>query len=343
MKKIVYYGPGQLVVEDGNKEEPSYGMVRVKVKYASICGSDLTAYKLLSDRFAPPLVLGHEFSGIIDSLGENVVNFNIGEPITAYPILYCGKCWFCERGLIHLCINKRNIGTTVGLGRCDGAFSEYINLPEHLLIRLGEGMNLWEGALIEPLAVAIRSARNGNFQPGETTAIIGTGPIGLLVLLSLKVLGSGKIICSDTIDNRLDLSKKLGADIVVNPLKEDVIKVVKDATNGRGADRTIVCNSSAKTFNPSLYLTRSGGSLVLVGVIHECINLNPMDFFARDINIYGSYMHTNEMYEAIELVASRKINLKDIVSSTFPLEETKKAFDILSDPNNEDIKILLKM
>ncbi len=342
MRALVYQGPGKLEMETRNKPAPGPGQVRVKIDSASICGSDLGAYKSLSDRFAPPLVLGHEFSGTIDAVGAGVTRVTVGQTVTANPILYCGECWYCKNGMINLCSHRTSVGTSVGVGKCDGAFTEYLYLPDFSIIPLIDGVSMRDGALMEPLAVGIHAAKLGGFQKGETTAVIGTGPIGLLTIMCLKALGAGKIICTDINDKRLSLAKDLGADVIINSANEDAVERVKAESDGRGADRVIICTGAASTFNPSIYMTRSGGSVIVVGLIRNQVDLNPMDFFARGINIYGSYMYTNEMFEAMEMVASGKIVLDKLVTSTYALQDAQKAFDILVSAENEEIKVIIK-
>src|SRR5450830_1017443 len=199
MKSLVYYGPQDLRLEERPIPSPKKGEVLVKIHAVSVCGSDLGAYRLpeVSDRWAPPLVLGHEFSGEIAALGEGVENFKLGQAVTANPILYCGECYYCKRGLINLCTHRQSLGTSIGGAAQDGAMQEYMTIRASALIPLMEGVSYVQGSLLEPLAVSLVAARNGDFGDGERVAIIGAGPIGLMILNFLKSSGNKEVYISD--------------------------------------------------------------------------------------------------------------------------------------------------
>ena len=341
MKALVYHGPGKLEVEQWETPEPKEGEVRLKLQYSAICGSDLGAYKHASDRFKPPLILGHEASGIVDKVGPGATKLKVGQAVCCNPPIYCGKCWYCKHGHYNICPNRLSLGNSVGIDTCHGTFAQYICLPEYTLVPLPEGFPLVYGSMMEPLAVGYHAAKNGSFTPGETTAVIGTGPIGLLTILSLRALGAGKIICSDTSLARLELAKELGADIAVDASKEDIVTVAKQATEGLGADRTIICAGVGSSFHQAIQTTRSCGDVVLVGMIQETLEFCPMDIFGRDINIISSYTFTDEIYNAVEAVSQGKIHLEQLISSIYSLDHGKDAFDALATVGNQELKVIL--
>ncbi|MCD8077594.1 MAG: alcohol dehydrogenase catalytic domain-containing protein [Lachnospiraceae bacterium] len=341
MKTLVYHGPGKLEIEEWDLPEPKAGEVRLKLQYAAICGSDLGAYKNASDRFRPPLILGHEASGIVDQLGEGVKELRVGQHVCCNPPIYCGTCWYCTHGHYNICPNRLSLGNSVGVAACNGTFAEYICLPEYTLVPLPDTVSLLHGSLMEPLAVGYHAAQNGSFTPGETTAVIGTGPIGLLTILSLRALGAGKIVCSDTSVARLDMARQLGADITVDAREDDLAQVVKEATDGLGADRTIICTDAVPAFQQAIRATRNCGDVVLVGMIQKKVDFCPMDIFGRDINIISSYTFTDEIFEAVDAVAGGKIQLDPLISSIYSLEHGKDAFDALATPGNPELKVSL--
>lgn len=341
MKVLVYHGPGRLEVEQWELPHPGPGEVRVKIQYCAVCGSDLGAYKNASDRFRPPLILGHEFSGIVDELGEGVDTLRLGQHVCGNPPIYCGKCWYCRHGHYNICPNRLSLGNSVGVDKCNGTFAEYIVLPAFTLVPLPDNVNLLHGSLMEPLAVGYHAAQNGNFQKGETVTVIGAGPIGLMTILSLRALGAGKILCSDLSEARLQLAAQLGAHVPVNIKEQDLLEVVRRETDGLGSDRTIICTDAPSSFYQAIEATRSCGDVVLVGMIQSKIEFCPMDIFGRDINIISSYTFTDEILEAVEMVSQGKIPLEPMISSIYSLDHGKAAFDALAAPGNKEVKVVV--
>lgn len=343
MKAVVFYGPGDMRYEDVPKPVPKEGEVLIKVKYASICGSDIEEYKIGSDRARPPLIFGHEFSGEVVEVGPGVSKERIGQRVSVNPILYCGKCYYCKKGLINLCNNRRSVGRTLGIERkrCDGGFAEYVCVPEFSLVPLKEGVTYEEGALLEPLAVCYCAAKEGNFEKGENVLVIGTGPIGLMIIQYLKILGAGKIAATDVVDFRLDAAKKCGADYTINVKNESLEKAL-ELTDNVGFDRVIVTAGAPSVINDSIKLVRNGGGIVLVSLIRENVEINPTDIVGRKLSIYGSYMFTNEMNEVMDFIVEKKLDVNNIISSVHPLSETPELFKMLASGNNREIKVLLK-
>lgn len=341
MKALVYHGPGKLVLEEWATPEPKEGEVRLKLQYTAICGSDLGAYKTASDRFKPPLILGHEASGIVEKVGPGVTSLRVGQHVCCNPPIYCGTCWYCTHGHYNICPNRLSLGNSVGVDTCHGTFAEYICLPAFTLVPLPENVSLLHGSMMEPLAVGYHAAKNGAFTPGETTAVIGTGPIGLMTILSLRALGAGKIICSDTSAARLALAKQLGADITVDASRENLTDAVKAATGGLGADRTIICAGVPSSFHQAIQTTRSCGDVILVGMIQSQLDFCPMDIFGRDINIISSYTFTDEIYDAVRSVSQGAIQLDPLISSIYSLSNGQTAFDALAAPGNQELKVIV--
>jgi L-iditol 2-dehydrogenase len=342
MKSLVYYGPQDLRLEERPIPIPKKGEVLVKVRAVSVCGSDLGAYRLpeVSDRWAPPLVLGHEFSGEIAALGEGVENLQVGQAVTANPILYCGECYYCQHGMINLCTNRHSLGTSIDGVAQDGAMQEYMTMRASAIIPLLEGVSFIQGALLEPLAVSLVAARNVNFGNGEKVAIIGAGPIGLMILSFLKSSGNKKVYISDLLPTRLQKAIHLGADEIISG-RDDVVKTVKDLTDGIGVDRVIIAAGAPGVMEDAIKMVRSGGRIVLVALIHHKAEMDLLPVVARQISILGSYMFTNEMYDVMQMIADKQLNVDELVSSTYPLKKGKEIFDILCGPTCDKVKIIL--
>lgn len=342
MKSLVYYGPKDLRLDERPIPSPKKGEVLIKVRAVSVCGSDLGAYRLpeVSDRWAPPIVLGHEFSGEITALGEGVENFKVGQAVTANPILYCGECFYCKRGMINLCTHRHSLGTSIGGEAQDGAMQEYMTIRASALIPLMKGVNYVQGALLEPLAVSLVAARNGDFGDGERVAIIGAGPIGLMILSFLKAAGNKEVYISDLLPSRLQKAIQLGADKAISG-RDDVVKVISDLTDGIGVDRVIIAAGAPGVMEDALKMVRSGGRVVLVALIHHTAEIDLMPIVARQISILGSYMFTNEMQDVMQMIADKKLNVDELVTSTHPLKDGKKVFDVLCGPTCNKVKVIL--
>lgn len=342
MKALVYQGPGKLTVEEREIPVPQKGEVQIKIHTVSICGSDLGAYRHASDRFRPPLVLGHEFSGDITALGEGANQYKIGQKVTVNPMVLCRDCFFCKRGEGNLCGNRRSLGTAIGGTQTDGAMREYVTVPEWMVVPVEETVSYEAAALLEPCGVTLACAKKGHTEDEQYVAVLGAGPIGLLIVKFLKALGVPKVIVSDIIEKRLEKAKECGADYVINSKKEDAVQAVKALTDGYGADRVI--NAAGEfLINQSFEMVRNGGTSVLVALTHAKVEIDPMEIVGRGITFAGSYMFTSEMNEAAQMLAEKKLVVEDLITSAYKLEDGKQAFDVLCTPDNDEIKVQITM
>ena len=342
MKALVLVDKATVTVEERAVPRPGQGEVQIRIQNVSLCGSDLEAFRHPSDRFKPPIVLGHEFSGDITAIGAGASLFQPGDRVTVNPIIACRQCDFCKRGEYNHCGSRRNLGTSIGGITTDGGMAEYICVPEWMAIPLPENLSYASGAMLEPTAVALSCAKRGWTKEERSCVILGAGPIGLLTLKCLRALGVEQIIVSDILQTRLDKAMELGAAAVVNSKREDPIAFVKAHTNGYGADRVI--NAAGEfLINDAFEMVRNAGTTVLVALAHTRVEIDPMQLVGRDTAFLGSYMYTNEIAEAAKLVAEGKLFVEDLITATFPLEEGQLAFDMLAAPDNAEVKVQLLM
>lgn len=342
MKALVYQGPGVLEVEEREIPEPGKGEVQIKIQKVSICGSDLGAYRHASDRFRPPLVLGHEFAGDITKVGKDVATLKEGQRVTVNPMVLCNDCYFCRRGEGNLCGNRKSMGTAIGGVQTDGAMQEYVTVPDWMVVPIADQVSYESAALLEPCGVTLACAKKGLTEDEKNTVVLGAGPIGLLIVKFLKALGVEKVIVSDIIDKRLDKALECGADYVINSKKEDAVARVKALTDGYGADRVI--NAAGEfLINQSFEMVKNGGTSVLVALAHAKVEIDPMEIVGRGLTFMGSYMFTTEMKEAAQMLADGKLVVEDLITSTYPLERGKEAFDILNTPDNDEIKVQIEV
>ncbi|MGL6200148.1 MAG: zinc-dependent alcohol dehydrogenase [Lachnospiraceae bacterium] len=341
MKSLVYLGPGKMEIQTRNIPIPKAGEVLIKIKKVSICGSDLGAYRHASDRFRPPLVLGHEFAGDIIRVGEGVKSLRVGQRVTANPMVLCNDCFFCHRDEGNLCGNRKSMGTAIGGIQTDGAMQEYVAIPDWMVIPIADNVSYESAAMLEPCGVTLACAKKGHTVDEQSVVVIGSGPIGLLTLKFLKALGVPKVIVTDIIDTRLKKAKECGADVIINDQKEDTIAKVQELTDHYGADRVIIAAGVGELINQSFKLVRNGGTVVLLALMHEMVEFDPMEIVGRGLNFVGSYMFSTEMKEAAQMLADNKLTVEDLITSTYSLDDGKTAFDILANPNNTEVKIQL--
>lgn len=344
MKALVYYGPRDLRLEEREIPRPSKDEVLIKVRAVSICGSDLGAYRLpeISERWFPPLVLGHEFSGEIVELGADVDNLHIGQRVTGNPILYCRDCFYCDNNMINLCTKRHSLGTSIGGKAQDGAMQEYFTLRKEAVIPLDDRVSFAQGALLEPLAVCYCAAQNG-ITKDERVAVIGAGPIGLMTVKFLKAFGAKTVIASDISDIRLEIAAKYGADATVNVRNASLIDKVRELTNDTGVERVIIAADTPTAFDDSFKIVRSGGSIVMVALMHHNITFDPMQIVGRQTSILGSYMFTSQQKDVMQMVAEGKLFVDDLITSTHKLEEGVEVFKEFCSGDCKDVKVLITM
>ncbi len=343
MKALVYHGPGDMRLLDRPVPEPGPGEVLVRMRRVAVCGSDLGAYRLpeASDRWAPPIVLGHEFSGEIAKNGPGCGKFREGRRVTANPILYCGDCFFCRKGFINLCSRRASLGTSIGGARTDGAMQEYFTIRESAVIALDDTLTLEQGALLEPLAVCYCAARAGAaLPPGAAAVVMGAGPIGLMIVKFLKAMGVS-VFVSDIQDARLECARNYGADHAINVGASSLKDAVLGATGGVGADKVVICAGNPGAIPDAFGLVRNGGDIVLVALAHYRVEIDPMQLVARGVSLIGSYMFTTEQRDVMRMVAEKEIFVDDIVTATVPLAESESLFPRLASPDCAEVKVLI--
>lgn len=325
MKAAVIYGQNDVRVEDFQLREIQSDEVKVKVAWAGICGSDLHAYHFgLGIAYEPhpltkrkaPLVLGHEFSGTVEEVGEAVTSVAVGDKVAIEPILYCGKCEFCRRGDYNLC-KVSNTGF-YGLAG-DGGFAEYAIIEEKNLHKLPEGMSLEEGALVEPTAVAFRAVLKSKLQVGQTAAVFGAGPIGLLTLLCAQAAGAAETFVIDVSEERLQKAKELGATHVINPANEDALEKIL-AVTGDGVDVAFEAAGVQATFTSAYQAIKGGGTLLVVAAYGSELSFDPNAGLMKEANIIFTIAYANDFAPVIKAIAEGKIDVKQVITKKIKLD-----------------------
>jgi 2-desacetyl-2-hydroxyethyl bacteriochlorophyllide A dehydrogenase len=334
IKAAVWYGGKDIRIENVPLPKIKDDEVLLKVKAVSICGSDLHAYRGVSKRRVPPLVMGHEFSGEIAEVGRTVKNLSIGERVVVEPIISCGSCRLCRLGRDNICENLQ----LVGLHR-SGAFSEYVSVPAKKCYTLPKMVSFEEASLVEPLAVAVHAVHLASLEKNEAIAIIGSGAIGLMILQVAKKGGAGKIVVLDTLDYRLALAKSLGATTTINVKKE--VPLQRILTDG-GVDTVFEAVGHQETVQQGLEMVRTGGKVIVIGMLEATMQLPILDITVKEIDLQGSYGYTSDDFQqALKLIAQGKVNVKPLITHLLPLDDIKKGFEILSQGAEDVIKVVL--
>lgn len=341
MKAVMKVAPGVGNVELREIEEPQVaaGQVKISVRAAGICGTDLHIYK---DEFRswPPVVLGHEVAGEVAEIGEGVVGLEVGTPVTTETYFsVCGTCRYCRSGHSNLCLNRRSIGSAV-----NGGFTQYVIVPAKNIHRLPDNLDFQAGALTEPLACVVHATLETlTVAPGDVAVIAGPGAIGLLTLQVIKAAGATVIVLGTDVDTRrLELARVLGADRVVNVQREDAAALVADLTEGGfGADVVYECSGAGQAAAQLLKLVRRRGRYVQIGLFGALIAWDMDQVCYRELIVTGSNASTSPAWDkAIRLMAEGKVQTGRLVTDVFDVTDWRKAFDAFE--ARSGIKTLLK-
>jgi threonine dehydrogenase-like Zn-dependent dehydrogenase len=339
MKALVWEAPRTMAMREQAEPVARPGEVVVKVAYAGICGSELSGYLGHNALRVPPLVMGHEFAGQLVELGADAQARNphlaAGQSVTANPLISCGVCEFCTRGLNQLCIARQLIGAAR-----PGAYAEYVSVPADVVIPLPTGMSPRTGALAEPAAVGVRIGDLAGPLAGQTALVVGAGPIGLLALQALRLQGAERVFIADLDPERLAMGAELGGD-PLDPRAVDVAQEVRAATGGYGVAVAVDAVGTARTRASCVSATRSAGTLILSGLHEEISAMPAAEIIRRELMVRGSFAYTPANFAAaLELLAHGTLHLDPWIIEA-PLEQGGAWFDRLIDAPGAVAKVLL--
>lgn len=317
--------------------------VLVKLEYVGICGSDVhyLEHGSIGDFIVNgDFILGHECAGEIVELGSKVTNLSIGDKVALEPGCTCGQCEFCKAGKYNLCPDVEFLATPP----FHGCLENYIAFPANMCFKLPDNITSKEGALVEPLAVGMHAAAQGNVKLGDSVVILGSGCIGLVTLLACKAYGATDITVVDVMPKRLDYAMKLGATRVINARDEDAVAKIDEITGGKGVDVVIETAGSKITIKQTAYLVKRGGTIVLVGMAPEdIIEYNFAKIMAKEASIQSVFRYRNIYPKAINAIAKGIIDVSGIVTHEFDFEDTAKAFDFVINNKNDVVKAVIKI
>jgi len=339
LKAAIIHGPNDIGIEDlpiptiGPKE------ILVRMKACGVCGTDI---EKMHGPFAKPPALGHEVTGDIAKIGDEVRGLRLGDHVFVHHHVPCYVCHYCRHGDLTMC----EMFAKTNLDPC--GFSEYFRVPEPILekkgvLQLPNELSCEEGTLIEPLACCIRGLAKCEIRQGDDVLVIGAGPSGLMYVQLLNIFGVGHTIVSEPIEFRLEAAEKFGADITINPQSEDVVEAVKDATEGIGVDVAIVAAGNVKAIEQAIKAVRKGGVVNLFGLPPKgsILSMDPSEILVREISVVPSYSATElETNVALKLISSRKVDLSELITHRFKLESIMDAM-VCAEKRKDALKILV--
>lgn len=317
--------------------------VLLEMGAVGICGSDvhyLTKGRIGNFIVEKPMIIGHEASGTVVSVGKNVKHLQKGDRVAIEPGYSCRKCNYCKEGRYNLCPDMIFCATPP----VDGNLMRYYAHPADFCFKLPDNVTLEEGAMLEPLSVGVHGCKRANIKVGSRVLVLGAGPIGLVTLLSAKAFGASKVIITDISSKRLELAKQLGADhtILVNKgdSDEDLIKKIVDSL-GCEPDVSMDCSGAEQSVRVAIKATRSGGVALLIGMGAAEMTLPLCNALVREVDIRGVFRYVNCYPTALELIASGKVNVRPLVTHHYKIEETEKAFQTAMTPEMNAIKVMI--
>lgn len=327
MKAAVFYGKHNLKIEEFDMPKAGADEAVIKVMACGICGTDVHIYEGDEGAAATPpkTVLGHEFAGVVTEVGENVKNVKVGDRVCVDPNKLCGSCRYCRSAVGHFCEHMVGIGTTV-----NGGFEQFCAVPESQIYKIAETTSFEEAAMAEPVSCCLHGIDLCNIKTDDSVLVIGCGMIGLIMIQLAKAAGAARIAAIETDEEKFDKAKELGADFCINPIKEDTAKVLEE--NGiSDVTKVIECVGKVQTMEQAVKLAGRKATVMFFGLTapDDTIKIKPFEIFKKELEIKASYINPYTQQRAIEMINSKRIDVKSMVAET---AELSRLPEILADP-----------
>ncbi len=337
MLQQVMTNPGEIIFQEVPTPKPGDGQVLVKIKDIGICGSDIHVYHGKHPFTSYPVTQGHEVSGEIAELGAGVSGFAVGQKVTIEPQVYCGKCHPCRHGKYNLCEELKVMGF-----QTTGTASEYFAVDASKVTPLPQEMSFAEGAMIEPLAVAVHGVKQVGDVTGMNIAVLGAGPIGNLVAQTAKGMGATKVMITDVSDFRLKKAEECGIDVCVNTREKNFGEALTEAFGPDKADVIYDCAGNNTTMGQAIQYARKGSVIVLVAVFAEMAQIDLAVANDHELDIKSTMMYRHDDYvDAIRLVKEEKVHLRPLISKTFAFHDYLEAYRYIDANREETMKVIV--
>ena len=329
MKALMLVEYGRFEITDVDEPEIAPDEVLVRVKACGICGSDVHGYHGATGRRIPPIVMGHEASGDIVSVGSEVTDWSAGDRVTFDSTIFCGACEYCRRGEINLCDNRRVLGVSCGEYRRQGAFADLVAVPARVLCRLPDGLEYTKAAMVEPVSVAVHGVKRAQVSPGDRVVVVGAGMIGLLVVQVAKQAGAAEVIAVDIDPRKRQMALDLGA------------TSAQETADGLEVDVAIEAVGIDATVGMAMRCVRKGGRVSLVGNLAPEVKIPLQVVVTREITLYGCCASQGDYPESLDLIASGKVRVDSMISERIGLEQAPEYFDRLNRNDPALMKVMV--
>ena len=350
MKALRWHAQKDIRLDDIPESVVGEGQVKLKIKWCGICGTDIHEYEagpllLRTDKPHPlvgsktaPIVLGHEFSGEIVELGENVQGLNTGDRVTVRPTIPCYHCYWCKKGNQVLCSTLGTIGLV-----WDGGFAEYMVAPSDCIFKIPDDLSFEAASFVEPLSCTVHAVERSGLNPGDSVAVIGAGPIGCLTMQAAKASGAGSIFVVETLEKRAQIALSLGATAVFNPADVDPGKEIAKMTGGMRADIAFECAGPQSALLTALKVTGKGGKIVEVGQMVESCDFPFSRLWMHEKTIITSQGYNNEIPAAISFLTDKRVDIEPLITARIKLDNIiEQGFKTLtSDKRFDHMKIIV--
>ncbi len=341
MQALVLTEYGHLEMKDRPAPVPGDGEILIRVAACGICGSDVHGYDGSSGRRIPPLIMGHEAAGTVVSAGSGAPRFKPGDRVTFDSTICCGECPYCARGEINLCDRRQVVGVSCGEYRRDGAFAEFIVVPERIVYPIPDALSFAEAAMLEPVAVALHAVAVSKLRGGETALVLGAGMIGLLTMQAARAAGCSRVFIADIDPTRLELAKSLGATEVIPHTGATLLSECMRLTGGVGVDIAFEAVGRDETVNAAIDVTRKGGTVTLIGNVTPEVKLPLQKVVSRELRLQGTAASAGEYPVAIEYLSKGRIHVNPLITAVASLEEGPRWFERLHAREPNLMKIVL--
>jgi len=343
MKAVVYHAPGDIRTEDVPVPPCGDDEIRVKVDACAVCGTDLKTYRHGNPRIKPPKIMGHEFTGLVETVGSRVEGFSIGERVVMATSVSCGECAYCRRGWTNLCVDLAPMGFTY-----EGGMAEYTVIPARAIrnghvVKVPAGVKAEHAALSEPLSCAVNSADNSRIEPGDTVVVVGAGPMGIMNACVAREVGAAQVILAEINPIRLKQAESFAFDRLVNPTTEDLKQIVMDSTGGIGADVAIVAAPAAAPQEEAVYLVRKRGTVCLFASLpasNKMLSIDSRAVHYGEVRVVGTSDSTPEhVRKAVELIAGGSLPAERLASHVLGLGDILRAYELMQ--SGEALRVVL--
>lgn len=339
MLQSVMTQPGKIEFREIAKPQPQAGEVLIQVRRIGVCGSDIHVYHGKHPYTGYPVVQGHEVSGVVAEVGAGVTGFQPGDKVVFMPQVTCGTCYPCKTGQYHICDHLKVMGF-----QTNGAGQEYFPVAAEKVLKLPENVSLDEGAMVEPVSVAVHALRRFGSISGAHVLVLGAGTIGSLVGQCARALGAAKVMITDISDYKVEMAKICGFEKVVNPRKEDLSNAMLDYMGERKADVIFECVGAQDTITSAIDIARKGSTIVVVGVFGQkpVVDLGLVQ--DHELTLIGTLMYQKEDYlRAIELVSEKKLCLDPMITHRFPFRQYLEAYHTIESSGGNYIKVMIDL